>query len=87
MKGLLGTRFLKEGEGLLIIPCNSIHTFFMRFPIDVVFLDKKSVILNIQQFVHPFRMVACWQANAVLELMAGQVKKSGLHKGHRLIWE
>ncbi len=55
-KGLLGRRGLAQDEGLLIKPCNSIHTFFMKFPIDVIFLDKNGRIVKIATGIKPWRL-------------------------------
>ena len=71
LRGLLGRRGLEADEGLLIRPTGSIHTMFMRFPIDVVFLDRSSVVLKIVENVGPWRFAAARKAKAVLELPAG----------------
>src|SRR6187397_2160327 len=55
MRGLLGRSGLSEGEGILLRPAGSIHTFFMRFPIDVVFLDGDLVVLGIEPSLGPWR--------------------------------
>lgn len=86
-KGLLGCKSLMQGEGLLISPCNSIHTFFMRFPIDVVFLNKKNMITKIIRAMKPFRFGMAVNSSFVLELMAGQADMSGMQPGDYLIWE
>lgn len=86
-KGLLGSRSLMQGEGLLISPCNSIHTFFMRFPIDVVFLSNKNMITKIIRTMKPFRFGIALNSTAVLELMAGQADRSGIQPGDYLRWE
>jgi len=57
LKGLLGRRFMPAGEALVIYPCNSIHTFFMKFNIDVVFLDKNLMIKRVIRNLKPFRAV------------------------------
>ncbi|TML60208.1 MAG: DUF192 domain-containing protein, partial [Actinobacteria bacterium] len=55
MKGLLGRTSLPDGEGLLLKPCGSVHTFFMRFPIDVVFLDRELSVVAVSAEVAPWR--------------------------------
>ena len=70
MKGLLGKRELSTGEGILIQPAPSIHTFFMRFPIDVVFLAKNGEVMKVAPHVGAWRMRSCRRAFAVLELAA-----------------
>lgn len=56
--GLLNRSSLSKGEGLLIKPCNSIHTFFMKFPIDVLFLDKQGRVVKIMRSLGPWRLCA-----------------------------
>ncbi len=85
--GLLGCKSLSPGEGLLLAPCNSIHTLFMRFPIDVVFLNKTNRITKIIRTMKPFHFGMALGASSVLELMAGQVDRSGISPGDQLIWE
>jgi hypothetical protein len=86
-KGLLGCKSLMQGEGLLISPCNSIHTFFMLFPIDIVFLNKKNMITKIIRTMKPFRFGMALNSSSVLELMAGQTDMSGMQPGDYLLWE
>lgn len=72
MRGLLGRSFLPAGHALLIRPCKGIHTFFMRFSIDAVFLDKDNRIVAIYHSLPPNRMTAVYcKAHSVLELPAG----------------
>ena len=85
MKGLLGRASLPPDEGLLIRPAPSIHTFFMRFPIDVVFLSRKGEVLKIAYHVPPWRTRACRHAHAVLELAAGEAERRGLAVGDCLV--
>ena len=69
-KGLIGTRSLAAGEGMLILRCNAIHTFFMSFPIDAVFLDRGNNVVKIVRNIRPWRFVVWggWRAVKVLEL-------------------
>lgn len=77
MKGLLGKESLKNGQGLLIRPCNSIHTFFMKFPIDAVFLDKDNRVVVIFRNLPTYRLTSIYRKSvAVLELPAGTVTDS-----------
>ena len=55
MKGLIGTESLRPGEGMLILKCNSIHTFFMAFPIDAVFMDRDDNVVKIVRNIRPWR--------------------------------
>ncbi len=86
-KGLLGSQELVGGEGLLIIPCNSVHTLFMQFSIDVVFLDKQSRVNKIVRGMKPFNFALALRACAVLELPAGDVDRIGIVLGQCLLWE
>ena len=75
-KGLLGRKGLAPGEGLWIVPCQSVHTFFMRFPIDLVYLDRKKRIRKLRSAVGPWRLSACLSAYSILELPAGTIRAS-----------
>jgi uncharacterized protein len=72
-KGLLGRDGLQEGGGLWIVPCESVHTFFMRFPIDLVYLDRKNKIKKVKSAVGPWRLSACFSAHSILELPSGTI--------------
>jgi uncharacterized membrane protein (UPF0127 family)/CheY-like chemotaxis protein len=84
MRGLLGRRDLPRGEGLLLRPAPSVHTFFMRFTIDVVFLDWDLQILRVVPKVRPFRIASCRPARTVLELAEGEIERLQLEPGQRL---
>jgi uncharacterized membrane protein (UPF0127 family)/Flp pilus assembly protein protease CpaA len=84
MKGLLGRRALDSGEGLLLRPAGSVHTAFMRFPIDVVFLDDDLEVLEVRDSVPPWRAVARRGAKAVLELPAGEARRREIEAGVKL---
>lgn len=79
--GLLGRRALAPEQALLIVPCNNVHTFFMRFAIDVVFLDREGVVLSVVPALLPWRVAAAWRAHACLELAAGGAARLGLAPG------
>lgn len=70
-KGLLGRRTLVPGEGLWIVPCEAVHTFFMQFAIDLVYLDRKNRVRKVRSAVRPWRISGCFVAHSVLELPAG----------------
>lgn len=75
MKGLLGKSGMSAGEALWIKPCMSVHTFFMRFPIDVVFLSNKNQVAAIIGNLHPNRITRLYpEAMSVLELPAGTIE-------------
>src|SRR5205807_9982181 len=76
MRGLLGRSGLPNGEGMLLSPAPSIHTAFMRFPIDAVFLDRELQVLGIVEQLRPWRVASKRKARAVLELAAGESARS-----------
>ena len=84
MRGLLGRSGLAPGEGLLLRPAPSIHTFFMRFPIDVVFLDWDLKVLALAEHVRPFRIASHRAARTVLELPAGEIGRLRIEAGQQL---
>jgi uncharacterized protein len=86
MRGLLGRSALPRDEGILLRPASSVHTWFMRFPIDVVFLDRDLAVLRVVPRLGPWRAVARRRAAAVLELAAGESERRGLCVGDRLAW-
>jgi uncharacterized membrane protein (UPF0127 family) len=81
MLGLMGRRALPAGEGLLLTPAPSIHTGFMRFPIDVIFLDRELHVLKLVEELRPWRMAAARGARSVLELAPGEVGRRGVEVG------
>ena len=83
-KGLLKRTGLREGEGLWIVPCEAIHTFFMKFAIDVVFLDKKRRVVKTVNRLRPWRLALSWRGRTVLELPAGTVERTGTRPGDQL---
>jgi uncharacterized membrane protein (UPF0127 family) len=84
MKGLLGRRSLPSGEGMLFKPGGSIHTAFMRFPIDVVFLDAGLTVLSIVPELPAFRTARARGAKVTVELSAGECARHALAVGDRL---
>ena len=84
LRGLLGRPPLTGGEGLVLVPCASVHTCFMPAPIDAVFLNRRGVILRVVAELRPWRAAGCRGAHAVLELPAGTCARAGLAPGDRL---
>jgi len=84
MKGLLGRRGLPPGHGMLITPAPSVMTFFMRFAIDVVFVDRDRKIVGISHTLRPWRVAGARRAVAALELPAGAAAAAGLELGDTL---
>lgn len=82
MKGLLGRAELAAGQALVIKPCTSIHTFFMRFPIDVLFLDEAGAVLRAIHDLRPWRLTRIYpRASCVAELPAGVLRRTGTGEG------
>jgi hypothetical protein len=83
-KGLLGRDRLAAGEGLWIAPCESVHTFFMRFAIDLVYLDREKRIKKVRSAVGPWRLSACLSAHSILELPGGTIAQTRTERGDQL---
>jgi len=83
-RGLLGRDHLPAGGGLVLAPCFSIHTAFMRFPIDVVFVKRDGRVVKICPAVPAWRMKVGWGAYAVVELPAGTTTQTPVKKGDTL---
>ena len=84
--GLLGRRSLPAGEALLLQPCRSVHTLFMRFAIDLVYVDAQMTVVKTVQDLRPFRVSGAFRrAHAVIELPAGALLRSGTAVGDRLV--
>jgi uncharacterized membrane protein (UPF0127 family) len=83
--GLLKRTSLNEQEGLWINPCNSIHTFFMKFSIDCIFITKDLVVDDLVENVAPWKVVfPRWRSRSVIELPSGFIRKSNVKKGDQL---
>ena len=82
--GLMGRSGIGPDEGLLLVGSPSIHTSFMKFPIDVLFLDRKKKVLKIRREMKQWRMAACFRAHSVLELPAGIAQETGTVAGDQL---
>jgi uncharacterized membrane protein (UPF0127 family) len=85
MRGLLGRSGLEPGSGMLIDAAPSVHMFFMRFPIDVVFLDRDWRIVRVVHALKPWRVASARRAVAALELPAGTAAEAGLEEGDVLV--
>ncbi len=85
--GLLKHACLEAGEGLWIVPCESVHTWFMKFPIDLVYVDERHKVRKVRSAVPPWRLSACLVAHSVLELPAGTIGQTGTVRGDELVFE
>lgn len=81
LRGLLGCPSPKPAEALCISPCSSVHMFFMRYSLDVVYLNKAGEIIKIVNRLKPWRVSQCWGAQKVLEFRAGEIEALGLQVG------
>ena len=86
LQGLLGESVLHEEQGLLLMPCASVHTWGMRFPLDIVFLDQEQTVLACREGVKPYGLKSCRGAWATLEVAAGSIARLGIVEGQRLEW-
>jgi uncharacterized membrane protein (UPF0127 family) len=83
-KGLLGRHSLEPGSAMILAPCSSVHTFFMKFAIDIVFVARDGRVVKIRERCRPWRLALGLGAFAVIELAAGAVAPSGTRVGDRL---
>lgn len=83
-RGLLDRDTLPPGEGLWITPCESIHSFGMKFAIDVIYLDRKMKVRKVRAGMAPWRMSVCLPAHSVLELPAGTITRTQTQPGDLL---
>lgn len=87
MQGLLGKPPLENRQGLLLVPCSSVHTFFMAYPLDLVFLDKHWRITKLVPALKPWRMAWSLAAAMVLEMRANSMENMALSPGQTLYWK
>lgn len=85
LQGLLGRDIFTPGEALLITRCRSIHTVFMRFSIDVIFVDKTDRVVGLARGIRPFRVSPYFfRAGYAIELPEGVVEKTGTALGDQV---
>jgi len=85
--GLLKHTSLPDGEGLWIVPCEAVHCFFMKFSIDVLYLNKDKTIRKIRHDMKPWGISFCLPAHSVLELPAGTALRTKTEPGDQLVFE
>jgi uncharacterized membrane protein (UPF0127 family) len=83
-RGLLGREAMPAGSGLVIAPCSSVHTFFMRFAIDIIFAARDGRVIKVRRRVAPWRIAAALGAFAVIELPSGSLDESAIAVGDAL---
>jgi len=87
IKGLLGKKWLDKGQALILDPCNSIHTLFMRFPIDVLFVDKNKCIVKAISSIKPFCLTPIYfQSKFTIELPVGTIEASHTTAGDEILF-
>ena len=84
-RGLLGRESLDPSAAIVIAPTSAIHTFFMRFAIDVAFVTRDGRVVKIAHDLRPWRIAAALRGFAVVEMTAGSMKRSGVAVGDRLV--
>lgn len=83
--GVIGWKDFGNKNGLLLTGTSSIHTFFVRFPLDLVFLDKKNEVIEVIKSLKPFRISPIvWKASSCLEMPTGSIERFSLQKGDKL---
>lgn len=88
LKGLLGRTSLSPNEALVLSPCNSIHTFFMRFTIDAIFIDAQGTVLKLYPHLKPNRLTQIhWHAKDVIEIPSGTIERWKIKLGDVLKFE
>ena len=88
MIGLMGKKSLDQGDGLIIDPCSSVHTHWMRFAIDVIYVNNDHAIVGIDHDLHPWHIGHFYRkVQYVVELPAGKAHETGTQVGDRLILE
>ena len=85
--GLLKHARLEPGQGLWIAPCEGVHTFFMKFPIDVLFLSKHKKVLKVRHRMSAWKLAMSFRAHSVLELPAGTAESTATAAGDVLSFE
>lgn len=83
-RGLLGRDRMEPSTALMLLPSFSIHTAFMRFPIDAVFVNREGMVVRVVTDMGPWKMAAAWRAHAVIELPAGALRTHDVRAGDRL---
>ena len=85
LKGLLGQPQLAPGSGLWLSPCNSVHSCFMRFSLDVLYLNRAGEVIALRPHLAPWRMSLCLRAHSVVELAAGEAQRLGINLGDQIL--
>lgn len=82
LKGLMFRQELSPGSGIYLYPCNAIHTFFMKFPIDVLYIDKDWRIVGMEEHLQPGKVGKKFSAaTSVIELESGSIRLNSIQRG------
>ncbi|OGX45730.1 MAG: hypothetical protein A3G38_01985 [Omnitrophica WOR_2 bacterium RIFCSPLOWO2_12_FULL_51_8] len=85
-KGLLGRKHFVDSDALVLKPCNSVHTFFMQFPIDILFVDRNRRVVKVISNLKPFRLSeACLKAIFAIELPSGKIQQTFTTPGDTIV--
>ncbi|MBI2609120.1 MAG: DUF192 domain-containing protein [Deltaproteobacteria bacterium] len=85
LKGLLGTKKLDKGEALILEPCQSVHTFFMKYDLDIIFLNKENIVIGVAEHLKPNRLSAFYRhASKAVELPSGSIVEGRVTVGEKL---
>jgi uncharacterized membrane protein (UPF0127 family) len=85
LKGLLGQPGLPPATGLWIRPCNSVHSLFMRFSIDLIYLNRAGQVVGLRAQLKPWRLSLCWAAHSVVELAGGECQRLAIRLGDQIL--
>lgn len=86
MRGMLGAPPPGPGVGLWLFPCNAVHMYFMRYSLDIVYLNRNLQIVKVVSSLAPWKISICLRAHSVVELAANEARRLGLMSGQRLVW-
>jgi uncharacterized membrane protein (UPF0127 family) len=87
MKGLLGRASMPANEAIILRPASSIHTLFMRFALDIIYLDRDNKVLKLVPDLVPYRFSAGSKAHTVLEMTSGATASMDLQRGDQFLFE
>lgn len=86
--GLMGRAMLPEGEGVVIVPCSGVHTLFMRFPIDVIYISREGKVVRVDEAMRPWRLGRIVRTSRyVVELPQGTAARAGTRVGDEIALE
>jgi len=87
LRGMLGRSEPRPEQAMVITPCNSVHMLFMRYALDIIFLDAKGTVLSLRTPLLPWKMAADMRAKQVVELRSGMLETLAITPGMTLLWQ